>query len=565
MEITNVNLRFVRKAKGVAPLAPFALQNDGVFVAAVPDPHEVRTFHIARYEASGRFRVRETFSVETLTKTLLAEGDGTGYIGITGDDLYVFQNGRKGRFLPDRRANYADAALSADGKRFGAAFSDMLGAGYSVALGEAPSGRLLWAKDVPFAAACVAISPGGDFLAACGNTGEFWLLDSSRTVVCRFSDTAQIPVLCAAATGDGGTFLGTKSGVSKIRGSARIWHALDGSACPHIAASDGGALIAVVRQSEESETAAQLVFLDGETGVPLWDTDLEESPVTGVSLSPSGAFCAVSLRNGSLFLYETETEARGRSVGDAQIAGEVRALQAAEKWPEAFVLVRTRLEAVPSDTESGELLKELLGAWSAACFSRAAEAEATGDFAEADAAYAACLACDPQNAEAVLRRRSTQRRWAKTRKTEGVAALQESDANAAMTFLRESLQADETQTEVRGLLKAAETAASKTVLQTVQTHLSRAETADALFLLSDLKERGITTPEVAALLRQCRTAEAFALGNSLYNDRQYPAALFQFKKVLRFNPSHRDALQKIAYIQNFLSDTEVGDRFGRLE
>ena len=474
--------------------------------------------------------------------------------------------------MPDRRASYCDAALDADGKRFGAAFSDMLASGYSVALGEAPSGRLLWAKDIPFVVQCVALSADGSFLGVGGENGVFWLLDASRTTVCR-ANTEQSPLTCLAVLSDGSAFSGGQESLSRIsRAGERIWHTLLDGSCEQVAASETGALVAALVRRDE--TSGQLVFLDGETGHPLWDTPFDESRPTGVSLSPSGTFCAVSLRDGTLFLYETETDTHGHTsvllgtnaaAAAAQIASEVQNLQKAQQWPEAFARLRAHLLAAPSDAKSGALLGEMLLQWPEICFARADTACLTGDFARADAHYAACLACDPHNAEAVSRRQATRQQWAQTRKKSGLAAMNETDWEAALAFLRESLEADETQTKVRELLETCEIAASESVLQAAQNHLVRANYEDALSLLMGLKERGILRPEVAALLRQARTGEAFALGNALYSDRQYPAALFQYKKVLRFDAAHKEAAQKIAYIQNFLSDTQVSDRFGRLE
>ncbi len=64
---------------------------------------------------------------------------------------------------------------------------------------------------------------------------------------------------------------------------------------------------------------------------------------------------------------------------------------------------------------------------------------------------------------------------------------------------------------------------------------------------------------------RARVGEALALGNQLYADRQYAAAVFQFKKVLRLDPASVEATQKVRYAQNFLQDTQLNDRFTRLE
>src|SRR5437764_1080671 len=134
-EITNVNLLFLRKARGVAPLSRYAAFDDGSLIASVPDEMEVRTFHIVRFDPQGRSQIQETYSVETLRRTEIAQ-NGSAYAGTTDDDLYLFKERRKSRFLPDRRASYADIALGVSGQRFAAAFSDLLASGYALALGD---------------------------------------------------------------------------------------------------------------------------------------------------------------------------------------------------------------------------------------------------------------------------------------------------------------------------------------------------------------------------------------------------------------------------------------------
>ncbi len=568
MEITNVNLRFVRKAKGVAAVSPYALQDDGTFVVAAPDAHELRTFHLAQYDASGKARLRETFSVETLRKTLVAGGETPSTIGITDDDLYLFQNGRKGRFLPDRRVTYIDATLDAGGKRFGCAFSDMLASGYSVALGEAPSGRLLWTKDIPFAVASVAISPEGNYLAVGGETGDVLVLDTSRATVTRFHDDGGA-IITVAVTNDGTTFFGTKNGISRVNSTGeRAWHAPVWGAPAQIAISESGNLVAAI--SRRDDVSGRLVFLDGDAGgSPLWDIDFDESRPTGISLSPQGAFCAVSLRDGSLFLYQAEIDAEARvGIGADSVApvlAEIETLRQRGDFLAALSTLRAHLNATPSDTDAGRLLGEILPESRAAFLARALEREATGDFTGADAALVDALQAEPQSVEIAQSQRDLRRRWANAHRNAGQDAQAQNDWEAARAFYRSSLRADETQTDVRAHLSEVEIAASQTAIDTARVLIGRGAWADAIEILTELQKQNLTGLTITELLREARKGEALALGLALYGDRQYPAALFQFKKVLRLQPDHREAQQKIAYIQNFLSDTQISDRFGRLE
>jgi hypothetical protein len=116
-DIANVNLLFLRRIRGISPLSRYAVQSDSTLLVAVPDEMEARTGHIARFDSAGRSRVLETFNVETLRKVEIG-AQAAHFLGTTEDDLYLFKESRKSRFLPDRRVSYTDVALAEDGSRF---------------------------------------------------------------------------------------------------------------------------------------------------------------------------------------------------------------------------------------------------------------------------------------------------------------------------------------------------------------------------------------------------------------------------------------------------------------
>jgi len=62
-DITNVNLRFLRKVRGVAPLSRYAVAHDGSLIVSAPDEMEVRTFHLVRFDPAGKSQMIETYSV----------------------------------------------------------------------------------------------------------------------------------------------------------------------------------------------------------------------------------------------------------------------------------------------------------------------------------------------------------------------------------------------------------------------------------------------------------------------------------------------------------------------
>ena len=211
-DIANVNLLFLRRARGVAPLSRFALSPDGSLLTAVPDEMESRTAHVVRFSEQGKSRIETTYNVETLQKTEVSS-DPARFLGITDDDLYLFVDGRKTRFLPDRRVAYVDVSLAEDGVRFACAFSDLLQSGGTVGLGDT-SGRLLWHKDVGFPIAAISLSRDSGFVAVAGESGELLLLDHLRQTV--FTHRQEAPLLQVATLG-----------------SARTLFACDGDSNPH--------------------------------------------------------------------------------------------------------------------------------------------------------------------------------------------------------------------------------------------------------------------------------------------------------------------------------------------
>src|SRR6185369_11785324 len=94
----------------------------------------------------GQARELGAVSVETVSKFEVAPG-GQSMLGVTDDDIYLFREGRKSRFMADRRVSYSDVALARQGGIFGCAFSDMMFASHTVALAEI-GGRLAWTKDI---------------------------------------------------------------------------------------------------------------------------------------------------------------------------------------------------------------------------------------------------------------------------------------------------------------------------------------------------------------------------------------------------------------------------------
>lgn len=570
-DITNVDLVWLRRARGVAPLARFALQGDGSLLASVPDELEARTFHIARFDgATGRPQIAQTYNVETLRKTEIGTG-GQHFVGATDDDFYLFANGRKSRFLSDRRASYTDIALGEAGQRFAAALCDLLLSGNSVALGDGggvaatgggpAAGRLLWTKDIAFPITRVALSRDARHLAVAGETGDLLLLDSARNTV--WTHRQEAAITAVATTGPQRTVFAGGGGVGAVdeQGTLVWFTEVPGDVVEIATTDDANTTAALVRLDD---SAGRLVFLSCD-GLPTWDVDFDEARPTGLSLAADGSQAAVSLRDGALALYALEYGAREALIGGAQVLADAEAALAGNNPKAAVDLLLARLDAVPADTASAETLVRALATLRERQFGLAQNAEAVNDFAQADRHLSELVVVLPFDGSVAARRGELRARWAASARAAGHLALASHNGAEAEARLLEALQADPLDFQARELLAEARASASAGALRRGKEQLALGHFADAIAALVEAQTRGASPAEVGLLLRQARANEALALGNRLYQDRQYAAALFQFKKVLRFDPQNVQALQKIGYAQNFLQDTQLSDRFTRLE
>lgn len=557
----NVDLRFLRRARGMTPLSRYTLADDGSAVASAPDEMEARTAHIVRFVPNGTPEVRQTYSVETLRKLEIAT-DGESWLGITDDDLYLFREGRKSRFLADRRVAYTDVSLDAEGKRFAVVYSDMMASGYSLALGEM-SGRALWTKDLSFAVTRVSVSRSGEHIALAGATGELDLLDAARAIVFRHRQEAAI--YAVATVGPARTVFATREGVGALDDEGcLLWFADFDAPVSEIALDAAGETTAVLLR--DSDTSGRLIFLSGR-GLPLWDMEFDTARPTGVSLSADGQSAAVTLRDGTITAYELHfgeaakigRGAQSRGLEDAEI------LRAQGNAKAAAEMLRAHLVDAPADAAACRALADALISFRAQSVAAAETSERIGDYSGADERLAAYLKLDALDAEIVTKRRTLRRLWAESARAAGQAALDAGDAGAAETHFRTAIEADPHSAAARAALAVALQSAAASALTSARDSIAAGKFAAAIAALTEAGRHGASSEEVSESLHAARVGEALSSGNDLYRRQQYAAALFQFKKVLRLDPAHAEALQKIAYAQNFLQNTQLNDRFTRLE
>ncbi len=567
--IRTVNLLWERKYRGAYPLARYALDNAGTLTLAVPRPLEARTFDLTRFFADGAIENRSSFAVETLVK-LETAAQADSVIGMTADDLYLFHAGSKSRFLPDRRINYVDAAMSADGRFITAAFSDMAGASYAQAFGET-NGHVTWMREVPTPASAVAMARDGSRAALGTETGMVWLIDAGRRDVWEFDQEGAVRALACSEEGLHVAYGLADGRVGLIGGDgARKWEARLPGEVFALALSSDGSLCAALCRRPDAPASAHIYCLDA-TGAVGWDFDAEKR-LLGLSVSPDGRYLATGARDGTTAVYEivpAEGAGEGRerhSAGDPLM--EAAALRKAGDFAGALQLLREALEFDPADCAGCDRLLTIRATYLQQGFDEAQNRIEQGRFAAAIALLAALLTEEPLHTDVALTLRAARMQ----RSTELIAEAQErsaaGDVVQAEMKLREAIAvAPVGPTPARIELAALFTRHAEAADAEAERLLAQGELQAGLAAL-ERAQAAATSRERAQKIGRAHTALEFATGMTAYNDKRYNEAVFQFKKVLARDSAHAEAKRYLNFAQKFAQDAateSLTDRFSRLE
>lgn len=567
--IRTVNLLWERKYRGAYPLGRYALDDSGTLTLAIPRPLEARTFDLTRVRTDGGIEARFGFGVETLVK-LETTAQSDSVIGMTADDLYLFHMGGKSRFLAERRINYIDAALSADGRIVAAAYSDMAGASFALAYGEI-NGYVNWLREIDAPASAVALARDGSRVALGAETGTVWLLDSARREVWEFGVEGAVRSLACSADGlkvvyglaDG------RIGLIEADGSRRWETRLPGEVFALALAGDSS-LCAALTRPPDNPAAAHLYCLDA-TGTVGWDYDAERR-LLGLSLSPDGRYLATGARDGTTAVYEVvSAEGAGedrtrRPSGDPLAAAAT--LRQAGDFAGALQTLREALDRDPADCVGCDRLLAAYGDCLQEGFLEARHRSQAGATGGAISLLAALLTEDPLQADIAQALREARMKRSEELIAEADRFSAAGDVAQAEMRLREAIAvAPIGPTPARGELAA---------LYTRHAAAADAE-ADRLFAAGDLAaglaalERAQAVApngERARKIARAHVALEFATGMAAYNEKRYNEAVFQFKKVLAREPGNAEAKRYLNFAQRFAQDTNTDsltDRFSRLE
>lgn len=572
----DVNWRWHGRFQGLLPLSPHALADDGRMIFARPDELEARKYLVLEVDGAAGVREAGSLTVEVVRQMQLT-ADSPVRIGVTDDDLYLFCEGRKTRFLPERRVAYLSVALARGGRFFAAAFTDMLFAGQTLALADT-SGRVVWTKDMDAPIAVVGIAPDGGTVVAGLENGRLAAFDAGRTLL--WEAALEEPAAALAVSGAppaqpaGGP--GARCVVATLSGTVLVLEGDDvvcraeqvapetivpGSALA-LACDARGALVAV---AGGDESGGEVLLLDGD-GRLAWEHETS-ARVTGVALSPSGTLLALSQSDGELLLFELESASKAsgewRPAADDELQRAL-ALRDEGKTTEARQALLRALEVQPGHLSACEALIALDEAARALALGEADRLVDEARFAEALQALETARAAAPADAD-------LPRRWAAVLEaaemnTAGEAAHAEArgDPEGAIRRWRSLLQLDPKRLRAREEVARLSRLAADRLVQEGEAALAAGREEEAVAAWR--RAQALAPSEsLASRLQEAEIRRCVSAGIALYRQQRFPEAAFQLRKALALQPDHPEALRYLAYISGAGPQSPLSERFSRLE
>ena len=554
--IADIRLLSQRKARGTYAIHPNAIGDDGALTVAVPDDYEVRVLHFTRHDSAERPSVVETVSVETL-RSLQLSPDGAIGIGITDDDFYIFNDGRKSRFLTDRRLAYHSVALAGN-TRFAYVASDLLMHGYAVGLGDS-SNRLLWTKDLQQPTELVAISPSGKFIAVAGTAGELLILSDTRDILITIHSGLYPISICIdnnatlAIVGRDMLDNQIKTKVIDSTGDYKLVSDVDGEPCG-VAVLPGGDIVAIPVVVDAR--SGKVVFVGNLDGVDDWELLIDAGCPTGITLSPCGAYLGVSTRDGSIYRFEVDSviksafsEAAALEVFGQQIAsGDVveATLGFCAKWvmnqTSEFADVAQHVATQLSRALNNLTIQEYLDVLKQIC-GQPTKVLLPEIFTDALSVASASLI-----QRSVLNEVGTL--------AEQLDALKGIHAISAHLIVRP---------DIAELVNAYSVSVSERVYQEMSLAIANGNLDRATQLAVQANQSGIVGGAIHELHTKVNLERTLQDANVRYDAKDFSGALFGYRKVLRWLPDNREIRARIQFAEAMVSDSGLQDRFSRLE
>ncbi|MDE2126656.1 MAG: hypothetical protein KGJ62_08705 [Armatimonadetes bacterium] len=555
----QTTLIWQQKFRGAYPVSRFALSDDGSLAAAIPKPLQARTWNQALLTCDGGVTVNGSFSSQTLVKVEIS-ANAQVVAGMTATDLYTVRSGVKQRFLPDRRAEFRDMALAREGGQLVVCFSDFSGASYATAMAGSDA-EPMWVDDVEEHLTAVAISPDGSHAASGAESGCVNLYTASRDEIWRFECALPVGALAVAAGGAFTAYMTLTGSLGLIDGEgSRRWTAeLSAQPVALCLTDDGGMCLAAC---VSSDGAHRLVCLDS-SGRSLWDHPVD-SAVTGISLAPGGGWAAFSLRSSAVSLLRIQSAA-GTPAGATspqEAAESARSAAAKQDYRGALAILSAALGQHPTQAPLCRQIEDVQERWldSVRAECRAAtEPDAlqlcVGKLAVLEREALAPTALSEQIAQL---RKELALRLAEC------AAVSPATADALLLL---AVSAEPLNPEWRIRLATVRQEAADAAEAEADAATASGDHAAEVDALNRAQSVVYTEGRAQRLLRAV-IARELAAGMQAYDAREYPQAVFQFKKVLAADPGNAEAAKRLQFAERFMEDTAddgIAERFRMLE
>jgi len=552
MLFNAVNLLWQKRFRGLLPVGQHATGDTGHTLLLRPDEFERRTYQVLQLSPEGDARELCAVLVETMYR-FDAVSDGRLMVGMTDDDVYVFRDARKTRFMADRRVAYSDINLAPEPGWFACGFSDHLFSSHAVAFGDAGA-RLGWTKDVDRAIHRVGLSPDGRTVVLALAEGRVLALDNLRNTL--WESSVDEPLAALAVPGSGrGAVVGTAHGSVAAFGpeGGLRWRSPVGPPTLAVATDCEGRWAVSVHSDEGTHLLVAL----GPGGAPLWEYELDAKP-TGLSLSPGGRYFSVTTAAGVALCFEADFAAGGVTAPGVDLAP----AEGGEAGAEATL--RARLAEAPHDTALAERWLAARAAALAAHRAAAEAAEAAEDLPGALAALAAAAELAPWDPDLFAERRALRERALAALTAAAAAREAAYDLEGARALHLEAVALAPEEPALRAALADLRGRAAAELVAEGEHRRAEGDLAGAL----SLWRQALALAPGEALEESIRAAEVercLTRGIELYEAQRLPEAVFQFKKALALDPSNDDAARYLGYSEGQSADSTIADRFARLE
>ena len=559
--LNTANLIFERKIKGHLPVTRLAVSDMGRVMVVVPDDHQPRLHHLICFSATEKWQSIGSFSAEKLQQIDFS-GDAHTFVATTDDRVYVFRDGAKKRFFPERRDNYTALSVCASGECFVVGSADMILSSFSVTLAKTQSGQV-WIKDLPFSVTSVCISDDAKRILAGSEDGPAVMLDDLRSVVWQLDSSDPIASLATSRSGDI-SIVGTRKGMIYAIGDVgnMLWEVARDGRITDCAISSDGNLIAIAREAVNGGSAVELFRGDG---TPVLEHGLPSS-VASVACGPTGGHVAISGTDGILQILEI-TGAPGRA-GTEDKAKAVRqeGMAAVDSGDHAAAVLKLTeyLRFFPADPEACAKLTEAATALVDKHLAEVERLTAEGDAPRAAIELQAACGLLPYDREVFERTTAVRERLISDVLSDAESLANEGKLEEATAKAQEVIGLDFMNCEAREALCKLEGDLVAKYLADAETASTAGRFAEAAGIL----EKAVAvmpSPEIRDKLAHARARKAFEEGLALYEAKKFSQAVFQFRKVLSIDPDNAEAQKYIEYSENLRQDDMLFDRFSKLE